>query len=234
MIQIDKTPLLDLRLRPIISKEDCVKRIAEIFSFIKENTIKLLFIKSFNKGGIPPYPYHFVIIGRKDDNLFILDSKNNIIFYNSDILNNPWLGYTFKYKYGRFSIDENFNWNKDTFFENNYLMMDTINNQDKSDLYGYTKESPTFNKIEIEKIKILLKKPGKDLSEIYWDKLLLSTFDNCKPIENIDEYEQFQLLNIQDNIIEPYNLKFDKIEYNIKSKLEKKENTKYLLCKKKV
>ena len=46
---INDKPLLDQRLRPIISKIDCEQRIAEIFSFIKKNSIKLLFIQKFNK-----------------------------------------------------------------------------------------------------------------------------------------------------------------------------------------
>ena len=107
-------------------------------------------------------------------------------------------------------------------------MMDTINNEDKSDLHGYTPESPTYNKKEIIHIKELLKKPGKGLSEINWDKLLLSNFNDCQPKENVDAYKVFQLLDIQEKIIEPNNLKFKPIK---KEELEKLKQKKYYLCK---
>lgn len=80
---------------------------------------------------------------------------------------------------------------------------------------------------------LILKKSGKGLSQINWDKLLLSKYDDCQtlPIENVDEYKVFKLLDIHEKIIKPYNLKFTSIN---KKKLEKLKQKKYYLCKKKI
>lgn len=126
------------RMIIINSKDKLKKRFIEIFSCIKPGYIKVLVIKHINYR--KQIHTHYVLAGRDSDsnNIFILDPKWRIIFYNKDIIDKPWLGKEFVDNYEfKGAINEAIPWNKDYFFENdNSLVIDTLNNEDESDLEG--------------------------------------------------------------------------------------------------
>ena len=234
-LYINYEQLLDIRLRPILSKDALIARIKEIFSFIKENSIKILFIKKFNINISEQLSNYFhLIIGRNNDNLFILDPTNNVIFYNRDIIHYPWLGYTFTREYEGNIEKDNIDWNNDSFFESHYLVMDTYNNQDKSDLHGYNKITPTYNETELPEISRILTKSGEGLSKINWEKLILSNYNNCKPLknDNISKYKEFDVLRMDSKTIHQ-NLIFDKKNKEELIELDKTNKLKPYLCESK-